>query len=204
MDLMARYPDKHFDLAIVDPPYGIEKGFQATSRVAKYSNMEYVNDCKPNFEYFKELFRVSKNQIIWGYNHFSDMLPKTKEFIFWYKHQPVISYSDGELAWTSFSKTAKCFDYPYFGSTGSDKDGRIHAAQKPIQLYKWILKTYANSGQIILDTHVGSGSIGIACHDMGFDLVGAEIDPVSYGKLVLRIKRHQEQGQLFDPKELFR
>lgn len=118
MICMHRYPDKYFDLAVVDPPYGIEKGFSATSRIQKYGQMQTVNDKKPTPEYFKELFRVSKNQIIWGYNHLSDMLPTTKEFIFWYKHQPVESYSDGELAWTSFKKTAKCFDYPFFGGNG--------------------------------------------------------------------------------------
>lgn len=115
MQGMKRYPDKYFDLAIVDPPYGIEKAFQATSRIAKYGRMDTVNDAKPSKEYFEELFRVSKNQIIWGFNHLSDLLPTTKEFIFWYKHQPVDTYSDGELAYTSFNKTARCFDYPYWG-----------------------------------------------------------------------------------------
>lgn len=132
MEGMKRYPDKYFDLAVVDPPYGIEKGFNGTSRIQKYGQMQTVNDKKPTPEYFKELFRVSKNQIIWGYNHLSDMLPTTKEFIFWYKHQPVVSYSDGELAWTSFKKTAKCFDYPFFVGVGADKDGRIHPTQKPV------------------------------------------------------------------------
>ena len=115
MEFMATLPDNAFDLAIVDPPYGIEKAFSATSRVAKYGQLKTANDLKPNAHYFTELFRVSKNQIIWGYNHLSNMLPSTKEFIFWYKHQPVDTYSDGELAWTSGTKTAKCFDYAYFG-----------------------------------------------------------------------------------------
>ena len=104
MEYMKAVPDKYFDLAVVDPPYGIEKGFQANSRIREYGQMETVNDRKPTAEYFEQLFRVSKNQIIWGYNHLSDMLPFTKEFIFWYKHNPVVSYSDGELAWTSFKK----------------------------------------------------------------------------------------------------
>ena len=119
MDCMAgmkEFPDKYFDLAIVDPPYGIERfKNNAISRIKKYGDLRTVNDFKPNAEYFSELARVSKNQIIWGYNHLSDMLPPTKEFVFWYKHQPVDSYSDGELAWTSFNKTAKCFDFAYFG-----------------------------------------------------------------------------------------
>lgn len=115
MEYMRTLPDKAFDLAVVDPPYGIEKAFKATSRIAKYGQMQTVNDAKPSTEYFAELRRVSKEQIIWGYNHLSDLLPPTKEFIFWYKHQPVDTYSDGELAWTSGTKTAKCFDYAYFG-----------------------------------------------------------------------------------------
>lgn len=117
MEGMKEFPDGFFDLAIVDPPYGIEKGFSALSRISKYGRMDIVNDARPNQEYFNELFRVSKNQIVWGFNHLSDLLPTTKEFIFWYKHNPVDSYSDGELAWTSFTKTAKCFDFPYWGGT---------------------------------------------------------------------------------------
>lgn len=104
MDGMREFPDGYFDLAIVDPPYGIERAFSATSRIKKYGQTKTANDNKPDRNYFKELFRVSSNQIIWGYNHLSDMLPTTKEFIFWYKHQPVVTYSDGELAWTSFKK----------------------------------------------------------------------------------------------------
>lgn len=115
LDGMKEFPDGFFDLAIVDPPYGIERFQQSPSRISKYGRMDIVNDARPNQEYFNELFRVSKNQIVWGFNHLSDLLPTTKEFIFWYKHNPVESYSDGELAWTSFTKTAKCFDYPYWG-----------------------------------------------------------------------------------------
>ena len=145
MEGMREFPDKYFELAIVDPPYGIPKAFHATSRVAKYGSLEKANDLKPGEDYFRELFRVSKNQIVWGFNHLCDMLPPTKEFIFWYKHQPVDSYSDGELAWTSFTKTAKCFDYPYFGGVGAE-DIRIHPTQKPVALYEWILDTYNKVG----------------------------------------------------------
>lgn len=123
MDGMKEYPDGYFDLAVVDPPYGIEKAVKATSRIQKYGDVHMANDMKPTREYFEELMRVSKNQIIWGYNHLSDMLPKTKEFIFWYKHQTVETYSDGELAWTSFKKTAKCFDYAYAGFVGGMRRG---------------------------------------------------------------------------------
>ena len=172
---MKEYPDKYFDLAIVDPPYGIEKAFTKGSHLLKYGQMKTVNDLKPTPAYFDELFRVSKNQIIWGYNHLSDMLPSTKEFVFWYKHQPMDSFSDGELAWTSFTKTAKCFDYPFFGGVHQEKD-RFHPTQKPVALYAWLLNTYAKPGDKILDTHVGSASSLIACHRLGFEYVGFELD----------------------------
>ena len=197
MEYMRSLPDKAFDLAVVDPPYGIEKGGSATSRIAKYGQMKSVNDQKPNDEYFKQLFRASKNQIIFGYNHISDMLPPTKEFLFWYKHQPVDTYSDGELAWTSFKKTAKCFDFPFFGGCGADKDGRIHPTQKPIALYAWIYSHYAKPGDKILDTHLGSGSSRIAAYDAGLDFVGCEIDPVYFKAQEERFAAHTAQTSLF-------
>ena len=197
MEYMATLPDNAFDLAIVDPPYGIEKAFSATSRVAKYGQLKTANDLKPSAYYFTELFRISKNQIIWGYNHLSNMLPSTKEFIFWYKHQPVDTYSDGELAWTSFTKTAKCFDYPFFGANGSDQDGRIHPTQKPIALYEWLLNNYAKQGDRILDTHLGSGSSRIAAYNLGFDFVGCEIDKDYFDKQEERFARHTAQTSLF-------
>ena len=194
---MKRYPDKYFDLAIVDPPYGIEKAFQATSRIAKYGRMDIVNDARPSEEYFEELFRVSKNQIIWGFNHLSDLLPTTKEFIFWYKHQPVDTYSDGELAYTSFNKTARCFDYPYWGGYNADKC-RIHPTQKPVALYKWLLTRYAKQGDIILDTHCGSASSLIACEDLGFDYVAFEIDETYYKESKERLDRHRQQISIME------
>lgn len=197
MEYMKSLPDKAFDLAVVDPPYGIEKGVSATSRIAKYGQMESVNDQKPNDEYFEQLFRVSKNQIIFGYNHLSDMLPPTKEFLFWYKHQPVDTYSDGELAWTSFKKTAKCFDFPFFGGRGADKDGRIHPTQKPVALYAWIYSRYAKPGDKILDTHLGSGSSRIAAYDAGLDFVGCEIDPDYFKAQEERFQAHAAQGNIF-------
>lgn len=193
---MKEYPDKYFDLAIVDPPYGIDKEFTAPSRVAKHGQLESVNAAKPTAEYFAELFRVSKNQIIWGYNHLSDMLPTTKEFIFWYKHQPVITYSDGELAWTSFTKTARCVDLPYFGGTGRD-EMRIHPTQKPVALYEWILKNYAQEGDKILDTHVGSGSSRIACYNLNYDFIGYEIDEVYFKAQEHRFEVATQQMRLF-------
>lgn len=194
---MARYPDKYFDLAVVDPPYGIENAFSASSRIRKYGQMKTVNEEKPQLGYFEELFRVSKNQIVWGYNHLSNILPTTKEFIFWYKHQPVASYSDGELAWTSFKKTAKCFDYPFFGGIGADKDGRIHPTQKPVALYTWIFQNYAKPGDKILDTHLGSGSSRIAAYEQGLDFVGFEIDKQYFDLQEERFEAHTAQMSLF-------
>ena len=188
MDYMRQFPDKFFDLAVVDPPYGIDKAFTKTSRIAKYGQTISVNDLKPTKEYFDELFRVSKNQIIWGYNHLSDMLNSCKEFIFWYKHQPVVSYADGELAWTSFCKTAKCFDYPYFGNINADKI-RIHPTQKPVALYAWIFKNYSRGGQKILDTHLGSGSSRIAAYKMGLDFYGCELDKEYFDKMEERFQQ---------------
>ena len=159
--------------------------------------MLYANDLKPGADYFKELFRVSKNQIIWGYNHLSDMLPAAKEFIFWYKHQPVESYADGELAWTSFKGNAKCFDYPYFGSVGTDPD-RIHPTQKPVALYAWLLNRYAKQGDKIIDTHAGSASSLIACYNSGLDFVGAEINKSFYRKAAARLEGVMAQMRLID------
>ena len=124
------------------------------------------------------------------------MLPPTKEFIFWYKHQPVISYSDGELAWTSFKKTAKCFDHPFFGGIGADKDGRIHPTQKPVALYSWIFSRYAKPGDKILDTHLGSGSSRIAAYDAGLDFVGCEIDPDYFKTQEERFAAHTAQMRI--------
>lgn len=198
MEAMRGMPDNTFDLAVVDPPYGIEQFLNnQPTRLNKYGSLQTANDLKPTTEYFKELFRVSKNQIIWGYNHLSNLLPSTKEFIFWYKHQPVVTFSDGELAWTSFNKTAKCFDYPFYGGTGADKDGRIHPTQKPVALYRWIFKNYAKNGDKILDTHLGSGSSRIAAYDAGLDFVGYEIDKEYFEKQEERFAAHTAQVNLF-------
>ena len=124
-------------------------------------------------------------------------MPSTKEFIFWYKHQPVDTYSDGELAWTSFDKTAKCFDYPFFGGTGADKDGRIHPTQKPVALYEWIYKNYAKEGMTILDTHMGSQSSRIAAWNMNLDYTGYEIDEAYFKLGCERFERHTAQMNLF-------
>jgi len=203
LELMARYPDNHFDLAIVDPPYGIETKGNAQDRFSMGMQLETVNDNKPSKEYFEELFRVSKNQIIWGYNHLSDMLPKSREFIFWYKHQPVITFADGELAWTSFSRTAKCFDFSFNKAIQSNKGQKIHPTQKPKELYQWIFSNYANENEKILDTHLGSGSIAIALDSvnkiekMNLTLTACELDTDYYKSATERIEEQTKWNSLF-------
>lgn len=193
MTAMTKMPDKWFDLAIVDPPYGINHN-NGGGRYAKWNNDKHKWDAEPpKEEYFRELFRVSKNQIIWGANHYEG-LPKTKGFIFWFKHQPVKNFSDGEYAWTSFQVPAKCFDYHYYGNINADTDCiKFHPTCKPIALYRWILKNYAPPQAKILDTHLGSGSIAIACYDMGFDLTAYEIDLDYYNAAVKRLENHKKQ-----------
>ena len=196
MEVMREFGDKSFDLAIVDPPYGINNAFSTGSRIAKYGQLDTVNGLKPSPAFFDELFRVSANQIIWGYNHLSDMLPSCKEFLFWYKHQPVKTYSDGELAWTSFNGTAKCIDLPYFGTVNADKN-RMHPTQKPVKLYAWLLNTYAKEGWKILDTHGGAMSSMIASYRGGYEATCIEIDPVYYAKARQRLLDETRQLRLF-------
>ncbi len=197
MDLMARYPDKHFDLAIVDPPYGIEINMNMGRKAGKrkvHSDKNWDNKI-PEDVYFDELFRVSKNQIIWGGNYFP--LQLVRGWIFWDKNVPDgVSFSDGELAWTSFDKVLKKANIPYSGFQGMDEGGKIHPTQKPVALYKWILEKYGNGGGQILDTHLGSGSIAIACHDYGFDLTASELDSDYYELAMKRIKNHTNQLKL--------
>lgn len=197
MEAMREYPDKYFDLAVVDPPYGINRFKNAAnSRLRKYGPLETVNDMRPNKEYFMQLFRISKNQIVWGYNHLSDLLPPTSEFLFWYKHNPVKHYSDGELAWTSYKKTAHCIDYPYFGTVNAEAN-RIHPTQKPVALYSWIYQNYAKPGYKILDTHLGSGSSRIAAYELGLDFTGFEIHKEYFDLQEARFQQHTAQASLF-------
>ncbi len=204
MDLMKEYPDKHFDLAIVDPPYGLNLALNG--QFAKYGGTTNWDLSIPNDEYFIELFRVSKNQIVWGGNYMP-LLWKYggKEFIFWNKLNHHDNRSDGELAWTSFNGLAKYFEYMWDGNRYGTKGNiqgvgkptiRIHPTEKPIALYKWILKTYAEPGQKILDTHLGSMAIAIACHDYGFDLTGCEIDKEYFDAGMKRVQNHVSQLSL--------
>ena len=193
MDLMSRYPDNYFDLAIVDPPYGLgESVVNSGGRFARYENKNGNWDNEtPTKEYFEELFRVSVNQIIWGGNYFK--LPPTKCFLIWDKKQPQeVSFASCEFAWTSFNSVAKTF---YFRPQG--QENRFHPTQKPVALYKWLLDKYAKQGDKILDTHLGSGSIAIACHDYGFELTACELDAEYYEKAKQRIQNHIKQLTLF-------
>lgn len=197
MQLMARYPDKYFELAIVDPEYGIGASEMQMGKGKKIWSKGKKWDTKPpSYEYFEEVFRVSKRQIIWGGNYFS--LPITGGWLFWDKdRQKEISFADGELAWTNFLTTIKIVKVKYDGFLGADIGGKIHPTQKPVKLYKWLLDKYAKPGDKILDTHLGSGSIAIACHDYGFDLTACELDKDYFDAAIKRIKQHQAQMNLF-------
>lgn len=226
-DLMARYPDKHFDIAIVDPPYGstiggvggvkwesLKRG-RFGGRFDKYYVGEKVNhatggglfarygdgakhwDIAPDESYFTELFRVSRYQIIWGGNYFA--LPPSRNFIIWRKLSISESFSMAmvEQAWTNFKGNAK-----YFECVPQDKE-RFHPTQKPVELYAWLLSHYCKPGWKVLDTHMGSGSIAIACNDAGIDLTACEIDEVYYNKAMERINNYIQQKELFDKGALF-
>lgn len=199
MSYMATLPDKTFDLAIVDPPYGLNMAKERPRKDGRFAhNVPRTWDEKiPDAEYFAELKRVSHEQIIWGGNYFP--LPPTQGFIFWYKKNPVENFSDGEMAWTSFKRPAKCFNFSYYGNlegntTASEK---IHISQKPIALYEWLLTNYAKPGDRILDTHLGSGSSAIACNNLGFDLVGCELDADYFAAACKRVEQATAQQRMF-------
>jgi len=202
MKLMARCPDNHFDLAIVDPPYGINRGGQEETftknrkhkrKFHKHKDWDYAI---PKEEYFSELFRVSKNQIIWGANYFVKYLHEgTMGWVFWFKGQEGLTMSDGEIAYTSFNKATRQVNINrgFIAKNG----GSIHPTQKPVKLYEWLLMNYAKEGDKILDTHLGSGSIAIACHNLGFDLTACELDKDYYDAAMKRINEHKQQIRMF-------
>ena len=205
MALMARYPDNYFDLAIVDPPYGINmsmghKGSEKRGDKNRYKNFAGNDSSIPLKKYFTELFRVSKNQIIWGANYMTEFLEPKASWIIWDKVQPKdFTMAMAELAWNSFDSPIKIFKKTAKGGflTNGTIDQRIHPTQKPVSLYKFCLENYAKEGDKILDTHLGSMSIAIACHDYGFDLTGCELDPDYYNKGMERINNHVAQQKLF-------
>lgn len=208
MEFMRDKPDKFFDLAIVDPPYGINAPKQSATPAQRKNGIKSLNggsgklkgrkpntsnfdwdNCTPDENYFYELERVSKNKIIWGGNYFD--LPPTRGVICWDKCQPWENFSQWEMAWTSFDSVARIFK---FDNRTGDK---IHPTQKPIQLYKWLLTNYAKPGDKILDTHLGSGSSRIAAYNMGFDFWGTELDPDYFAAMEKRFKEQTAQKSLF-------
>ena len=191
MEVMKTFKDKQFDLAIIDPPYGVDINSSGTHFKEKYEIKDW-DKATPNDEYFKELKRVSKNQIIWGGNYFLDRLGNCKCFIIWDKKiAEGMSFAMCEMAWTSFKNGAKIYNRT------ATQLNRIHPTQKPVELYKWLLQNYAKEGDTILDTHFGSLSIGIACHDMKFDLTAIELDKDYYEQAKKRLINHQKQLTLF-------
>ena len=194
MDILKQTPDKYYSLCIVDPPYGIGHSLlSGEKRGSKFVRTKrHVDwDISPNEDYFVELFRVSKNQIIWGSNYFE--LPKTRCNLIWDKIQE-FSGADFELAWTSFNESSKAFR---MSRVEAYSNGKIHQTQKPVQLYKWLLNKYAKAGDTILDTHLGSGSSAIAAHDGGFEFTGIELDEEYYNAAKERLILHQRQLNLF-------
>ena len=202
MEVMKTFKDKQFDLAIVDPPYGI--GVDGQKQSINLNNPKAnrkAHDFKgwdneiPTAEYFAELERVSKNQIIWGANYFVEHLHKgTKGWVVWYKGQEGLTMSDAELAYSSFDCATRVVK---INRVELLKDGTVHPTQKPIKLYKWLLQNYAKEGDTILDTHFGSVSIGIACHDLKFDLTAIELDKDYYEAGKKRLIEHQRQLTIF-------
>ena len=207
MQGMKEFPDKYFDLAIVDPPYGIgENGDKnhTRSKLAKAKNYKAFsgNDIEPpDKEYFDELFRVSKNQIIWGANHFISKIPYDSScWIVWDKDNTG-DFADCELAWTSFDSAVRKFKYRWNGmlqENMKNKESRIHPTQKPVALYEWILSRYAKDGDIILDTHVGSSSSLIACYNTNHKFVGFELDEYYYKVSKQRLDTEMAQMRLSD------
>jgi len=195
MDLMRDTPDGFFDLAIVDPPYGIGMDGNANWSGSKHAVKAWDSE-PPSPEYFAELQRVAKKAIVWGANHFIERLPVNSScWIVWDKKNDGFSFADAELAWTNLDTAVRCFRY----ARGQDTDERIHPTQKPVALYRWLLERYAKPGQRILDTHLGSGSIAIACHYFGAHLTATEIDPDYFAAAVERIQRETQQIELFQP-----
>ena len=213
---LKRFNDNHFDLAIVDPPYGIGAGKRVGTTYKEgvlrnkkgfgnnklYTAKNWDNEV-PTAEYWNELFRVSKNQIVWGGNYFTQYLPESRGWIYWDKkiinHQ-IDNYSDGELAWTSFDCVLRKVTYDWIGlgyCNSSEKGTRIHPTHKPVFLYDWILQKYAKPNDLILDTHLGSGSSRIACHKAGLDFVGCEIDKDYFDKQEARFKNFIAQMTLW-------
>ncbi len=201
LQALRGYGDNHFDIAIVDPPYGInaEQGTNRASR-KQFADKKYGWDSKPpEREYFIELQRVSKNQIIWGANHFIEKIPNanSKSWLVWDKKNPDRCFADAELAWCSNIDNVRIIDLKRVQELNRDDYGKIHPTQKPTALYKWLLDRYTSEGDLVLDTHLGSGSIAIACHYMKRKLIGYEIDAEYYEKACKRFEEQTRQTALW-------
>lgn len=201
MNVMAKYPDKYFELAVVDPPYGatcVLTGGKAKANGYREYWDKITDDghwnIAPDINYFNELFRVTKNQIIWGANHLANFLPASSGWVFWDKGQRDFSFSDGELAFTSFNVKMRAVT---IHRQELQTERRMHPTQKPVKLYKYLFHHFAKEGDRILDTHLGSGSSAIAAHNMGFDFVGCELDKDYYEAACKRFKEQTAQQKLF-------
>jgi len=198
LPFMKQCSDKQFDLAIVDPPYGIGAGMmQMGNNPSKKWSKKDWDSTIPIKDFFEELQRISKNQIIWGGNYFD--LPKTGGWIVWDKNNGESDFADGELAWTSFNKPLRITKHHWCGSASNweDTKGKIHPTQKPVDLYKWLLHNYAKPGDKIIDTHLGSGSIALACEEYGYDLTACEIDKEYFEAASKRLSDYRVQMRLF-------
>lgn len=196
MEYLRGLPDKAFELACVDPPYGINIAKENPRVSGRWNYIPKQWDSAiPDDTYFAELKRVSEHQIIWGGNYFS-CLGASRGFIIWDKDQPVDNFADSEFAWTSFDRVSKTFRYPIILQNFS-KEGKIHPTQKPVKLYEWLLTNYAKQGHRILDTHLGSGSHAIACNNLGFELVGCELDKDYFDAACKRIEQANAQIRMF-------
>ena len=200
MEVMKTFKDKQFDLAIVDPPYGIGAGGKTfinrntkNERAEKFYKDNDWDKKRPPKKYFDELYRISKNQIIWGANYFVDIIKPSRCFVVWDKKTGANSYADCELAMTSFDANARVFTKFWLGAHAQDIDGRIHPTQKPVKLYEWLLQNFAKEGDTILDTHFGSLSIGIACEKLGFELTAIELDKDYYRMAKQRLLNFKKQ-----------
>jgi len=199
MELMARYADNYFELAIVDPPYGIDVTKMTLGNGKKKINRgaSHWDSATPTKKYFKELRRVSANQIVWGANYMTENLPPSMGWVYWDKGTGKNDFSDGELAYTSFNRALRAYKISWVGANANNGTPRIHPTEKPIQLYEWLLMNYAKEGDKILDTHLGSGSIALACHNLNFDLTACELDKDYYNAAMKRLKQHQQQLTMF-------
>ena len=208
MEFMKGVPDKHYELAIVDPPYGIGQDWKKRNKGRGFLETSYKNDKIPNKEYFKELERISIDRVIWGYNYYTEFLGSTNYLIIWDKVSScnqVFRYSKAEIAYTTKRIPCNLVSIPWDGYRMGEETGvsKIHPHQKPVALYKWLLKNYAKPNDKIFDSHVGSGSIRIACHDMGFSFEGCEIDKDYWEDQEERYQQHAMQADLFTPESLF-